>query len=76
MAEPVDAIRAIHNAFRKDMERIDIAAFNAAKGKEGLDTTIERFRSLTKSWSGMPMEKRRRSFPPLRMLHRWSLKRM
>jgi hypothetical protein len=44
MAEPVDAIRAIHNAFRNDMERIDTAAFNAAKGKEGLDTTIERFR--------------------------------
>ena len=44
MAEPVDAIRAIHNAFRNDMERIDMAAFNAAKGKEGLDTTIERFR--------------------------------
>ena len=44
MAEPVDAIRAIHNAFRNDMERIDTAAFNAAKGKEGLDATIERFR--------------------------------
>jgi hypothetical protein len=44
MAEPVDAIRAIHNAFRNDMERIDTAAFNAAKGKEGLDITIERFR--------------------------------
>ncbi len=43
MAEPVDAIRAIHNAFRNDMERIDTAAFNAAKGKEGLDTIIERF---------------------------------
>ena len=26
------------------MERIDTAAFNAAKGKEGLDTTIGRFR--------------------------------
>ena len=76
MAEPVDAIRAIHNAFRNDMERIDMAAFKAAKGKEGLDTTIERFRFLTKSWSGMPMVKRRRSFPLLRMLHRWSLKRM
>jgi len=44
MAEPVDAIRAIHNAFRNDMERIDTAAFNAAKGKEGLDTIIERFK--------------------------------
>ncbi|MDD1696793.1 MAG: hemerythrin domain-containing protein [Methanoregula sp.] len=44
MAEPVDAIRAIHNAFRNDMERIDTAAFNAAKGKGGLDTIVERFK--------------------------------
>lgn len=44
MAEPVDAIRAFHNAFRNDIWRIDAAAFDAAKGKEGLDITIERFR--------------------------------
>jgi len=44
MAEPVDAIRAFHNAFRNDLEHIDTAAFNAAKGKDGLDATIGRFR--------------------------------
>jgi hypothetical protein len=44
MAEPVDAIRAFHNAFRHDLEHIDAAAFNSAKGKEGLDATIGRFR--------------------------------
>ena len=44
MTEPVDAIRAFHNAFRNDLERIDTAAFNAAKGKEGLDAAIGRFR--------------------------------
>ena len=44
MAEPVDAIRAFHNAFRNDMERIDSAALDSAKGKEGLAVTIERFR--------------------------------
>jgi hypothetical protein len=44
MAEPVDAIRAFHNAFRNDMERIDSAALDSAKGKEGLTVTIERFR--------------------------------
>jgi len=44
MAEPVDAIRAIHNAFRNDLEHIDAAAYNSAKGKEGLDATIGRFR--------------------------------
>ena len=44
MAEPVDAIRAFHNAFRNDLEQIDAAAFNAAKGKEGLDATIGRYR--------------------------------
>jgi hypothetical protein len=44
MAVPVDAIRAIHNAFRNDMERIDSAALESAKGKEGLSGTIGRFR--------------------------------
>jgi len=44
MAEPIDAIRAIHNAFRNDLERIDAAALDSARGKEGLVATIERFR--------------------------------
>ena len=44
MAEPVDIIRAFHNAFRKDIWGIDTAAFDAAKGKEGLAASIERFR--------------------------------
>ncbi len=44
MAEPTDAIRAIHNAFRKDLKQIDAAALESARGKEGLSTTIERFR--------------------------------
>jgi hypothetical protein len=43
MAEPIDAIRAFHNAFRNDMKRIDTAALDSARGKEGLATTIERF---------------------------------
>jgi hypothetical protein len=44
MVEPTDAIRAIHNAFRNDMARIDAAALDSARGKEGLANTIERFR--------------------------------
>jgi hypothetical protein len=44
MAQPVDAIRAVHNAFRNDMQRIDAAALDAARGKEGLAATIERYR--------------------------------
>lgn len=46
MAEPIDAIRAIHNAFRNDLKRIDTAALNSARGNEGLVATIERFRFL------------------------------
>ena len=46
MVEPTDAIRAIHNAFRNDMKRIDAAALDSARGKEGLEATIERFRFL------------------------------
>ena len=44
MVEPVDAIRAIHNAFRNDLEHIDAAALDSARGKEGRAATVERFR--------------------------------
>jgi hemerythrin-like domain-containing protein len=44
MAVPVDAIRAIHNAFRNDMQHIDAAALDSARGKEGLAAIVERFR--------------------------------
>jgi hypothetical protein len=43
MTQPLDAIMAIHNAFRRDMEMIDTAAFEAARGKPGLAPIIERF---------------------------------
>src|SRR6476660_8352587 len=44
MAGPIDAVLAIHNAFRHDMELIDTAALEAARGKQGLEATVERFR--------------------------------
>ena len=44
MAGPIDAVRAIHNAFREDMRHIDAAALGAAQGKPGLEETVERFR--------------------------------
>jgi hypothetical protein len=44
MTEPLDAIRAVHNAFRNDMWHIDAAAFDSAKGVEDLAIIIERFR--------------------------------
>ncbi len=43
MAVPLDAIRAIHNAFRKDMEAIDTAAHSAARGQAGLDLVVKRY---------------------------------
>jgi len=46
MAEPLDAVRAIHNAFRRDMTAIDAAALDSARGKPGLAPTVERFRFL------------------------------
>jgi hypothetical protein len=46
MAEPLDAVTAIHNAFRRDMEGIDAAALDSARGKQGLTPVIERFRFL------------------------------
>jgi hypothetical protein len=46
MAGPIDAVLAIHNAFRRDIEIIDAAALESARGKPGLDVTVERFRFL------------------------------
>jgi hypothetical protein len=44
MAQPLDAIMAIHNAFRRDMAGIDAAALGSARGKPGLAPAVERFR--------------------------------
>jgi hypothetical protein len=44
MAGPIDAISAIHNAFRKDMEGIDAAALGAARGTPGLEAALDRYR--------------------------------
>jgi hypothetical protein len=44
MTSPLDAITAIHNAFRKDMEGIDAAAFAMACGEPGHEAALERFR--------------------------------
>src|SRR5512136_17794 len=44
MAGPLDAVTAIHNAFRRDMEGIDAAALDSARGKPGLAPAVERYR--------------------------------
>jgi hemerythrin-like domain-containing protein len=44
MAQPLDAVMAFHNAFRRDMAIIDSAALNSARGKPGLEATVERVR--------------------------------
>ena len=43
MVVPVDGIRSIHNAFRKDMAQIDTAALDLARGKESALDTFTRF---------------------------------
>jgi len=44
MAVPLDAIRAIHNAFRKDMSLMDEASFKAAQGQGNLDLVLKRYK--------------------------------
>jgi hypothetical protein len=44
MVGPIDAVLAIHNAFRADIAAIDTAALAAARGTPGLEATVERFR--------------------------------
>ena len=44
MTGAIDAVTAIHNAFRRDIDGIDAAALDAARGKPGLAASVERFR--------------------------------
>lgn len=44
MAVPLDAIRAIHNAFRKDMSAMDETANAIAHGLSNLDLILKRYR--------------------------------
>jgi hypothetical protein len=44
MTDPLDVIRAFHNAFRKDMAAIDTAALSVARGKPDALATLDRFR--------------------------------
>jgi hemerythrin-like domain-containing protein len=46
MPSPIDAVRALHNALRHDIQLIDAAALESARGKPGLEATVERFRFL------------------------------
>ena len=43
MTEPLDAIKAVHNAFRQDMSGIDREALNAARRAPGQGLPLERF---------------------------------
>jgi hypothetical protein len=47
MTTPLDAITAIHNAFRRDIADIDTAALAYARGEQQAAATIERFRFLS-----------------------------
>lgn len=44
MVQPLDAVMAFHNAFRRDMAGIDAAALDSARGRPGLEPALERFR--------------------------------
>jgi hemerythrin-like domain-containing protein len=46
MAEPLDSIKAFHNAFRRDIDTIDAAALGLARGEAGLEPQLDRFRFL------------------------------
>lgn len=44
MTVPLDAVTAIHNAFRSDIAAIDAAALALARGESDATATLERFR--------------------------------
>jgi len=43
MTVPLDAIRAFHNAFRKDLAAMDAAAHAAARGQGSVDLVLNRY---------------------------------
>ena len=49
MTSPIDAVVAIHNAFRRDIATIDEAALGAAQGRPGIEGTVERFRFMNEA---------------------------
>ena len=57
MVEPVDVILAFHNTFRNDMERIDSAALDSARGRKGSLLPSSDSGSSMKCWYDMPQEK-------------------
>jgi hypothetical protein len=44
MAEPMDAVLAFHNAFRRDIAGIDASALEMARGKPGFEPEVERYK--------------------------------
>jgi len=46
VTSPIDAVLAIHNAFRADIALIDEAAVGAGRGRPGLEETLDRFRFM------------------------------
>ncbi len=52
MTGPLDAVTAIHNAFRADIKMIDDAALKLARGDDGAGVKLERYRFFNEilSW--------------------------
>ena len=44
MATPLDSIKAIHNAFRAEMTRINALALQSARNEKSPSLTFEQFR--------------------------------
>jgi hypothetical protein len=71
MTHPLDAIMAIHNAFRHDMQTIDTAALEAARGKTGLAPTIERFQFFNEILVWHASGEEAFIYPPLENVAPW-----
>ncbi|MGZ4919591.1 MAG: hemerythrin domain-containing protein [Halobacteriota archaeon] len=76
MVEPLDAIQAFHNAFRNDMQQIDVAALDSARGKEGLAAAVERFRFFNEALVWHAHGEEVAIFPALEEVAPWLLRLM
>jgi len=74
MAEPLDAVMAFHNAFRRDIANIDAAALDLARGKTGFIKHLSASGFLMKSWFGRSWRGACFLSHGWKLSHRWSPK--
>lgn len=71
MTSPIEAVVAIHNAFRADIASIDTAALGAANGRSGLEQAVDRFHFMNEALEWHALGEEAAMFPALEGVAPW-----